>query len=400
MPLYKCIVSNSQGKKIEVLREAATEDFLIASFSNSTDFLLNYDLVNNEKKQILKKRFSNKVVIEFTDIFSSLLDSQLPVQDALLMVKEISGSKDVKILAEELYLEILHGKNLYDAMSLFPTTFSLLYRGMVRLSEKTGNPSVVFKQLAEYLHKNEEIKTKLKNVMTYPCLVLSIVFFCCIGLITFVIPKMTEILLQFDNDSSLEIINKIEKLKIVFIFLFFLVLILIILFIFLSYLKKKNEQIAFVLDKILLNIPIIGKHIVSKQTLDFTFAMELLVGAGRIISESLQESALSVSNLYFRDAIYEVYKELEKGVSLSSAFAKTEIFHSYFLTWVKVGEKTGNVESVFSQIRRYYHSATERTIKKLLTWIEPGLILFSGLVIIFVVINFILPIFTMYGDIL
>ena len=59
------------------------------------------------------------------------------------------------------------------------------------------------------------------------------------------------------------------------------------------------------LDKILLNIPIIGKHIVSKQTLDFTFAMELLVGAGRIISESLQESALSVSNLYFRDAIYK-----------------------------------------------------------------------------------------------
>ena len=55
MPLYKCIVSNSQGKKIEVLREAATEDFLIASFSNSTDFLLKYDLVNNEKKQILKK---------------------------------------------------------------------------------------------------------------------------------------------------------------------------------------------------------------------------------------------------------------------------------------------------------------------------------------------------------
>ena len=399
MPIYKCTVCNSQGKKIEILRDSINEDALVASFTNSKEFLINFCLADS-KKEVIKKRFSNKIVIEFTDIFSSLLDSQLPVQDALMLVKEISVNKDVKKLSEELYSEILHGHNLYDAMSLFPTTFSPLYRGMVRLGEKTGQPAIIFSQLASYLHKNEDVKSKIKNAMTYPFLVLSLVFICCIGLIVFVIPKMMEILVQFNNAGSSEIILKIEKLRVVAIFLFCIFICISILIFILNILRKKNLSIAQMIDRTVLFIPFIGKHINSMQTLDFTFAMELLVGAGRTISESLQESALSISNLYFRNSIYKVYKELEKGIPLSAAFSKVDVFQSYLITWIKVGEKSGNVESVFSQIRKYFHVTTERTIKKVLTLIEPCLILFSGLVIIFIVINFILPIFTMYGDVL
>jgi type IV pilus assembly protein PilC len=400
MSVYRCTVCNSQGKKIEMLREALNEEYLISSFSSSNDFLIDYVIVENSRSRQIKKRFSNKAVIEFTDIICALLDSKLSIQDSMFMIKDITSDKNVRILSEEIYSELVHGNTLYSALNLFPSTFSFLYRGMVRLSESTGAPSVIFKQLSMYQHKNEEIKTKLKNIFAYPALVLTLVFLGCFGLFIFFIPKMSEILMQFNNDSAIKVVDKLDNLKIYFSVFMATVFILLTVFITIKLLRKKNYSFALLIDRLILRIPVLSNLIKSKQILDFSFAMELLTDAGKTLTESLQEAALSVTNVYFKEAIHTVSKELEKGTALSQAFLTTGVFHPYFITWIKIGEKSGKVEDVFSQIRKYYHSSMEKLTKSILTLIEPGLIIFSGLIIILIIINYILPLFTVYGDVL
>ncbi len=400
MAMYKCVVCDKNGKKTELLKESLTEESLIQSFTSTSYFLLNYSLVDENKNNIIKKRFSNKILIEFTDIFSSMLNSNLSIQDSLLLINEISENIKVKQLSKELHSEILHGKTLHDSLSLFPTTFSSLYRGMARLSERTGNPKEIFSHLANFLHKTDETKQRIMEALTYPILVVSFAIICCILLIIYVLPKLIQILIQFDNSSSMEIIQKIGSLRI-FIFVFILIFCsFFIIYIIFKNLCKKNNTIAETKDKLLLNLPFIGKHILSKQTLDFSFAMELLINAGRNIPEALKDSALSISNLYYKKSIYDVYKELEKGKILSSAFESVKIFPSYVVTWIKIGEKTGNVENIFCQIHKYFQNQVERNIKKLFIYLEPILILLAGVIIILIITNFILPIFNMYGAVL
>ncbi|MBQ3023936.1 MAG: type II secretion system F family protein [Spirochaetaceae bacterium] len=399
MAMYKCIVCDKNGKKTELLKEAATEESLIQSFTSSSLFLLNYSLIDEKKNNIIKKRFSNKVLIEFTDIFASMLDSNLSIQDSLLLINEISENIKVKQLSKELHSEILHGKTLHDSLSLFPTTFSSLYRGMARLSERTGNPKEIFNHLSTFLHKTDETKQKIIEALTYPILVICFAILCCILLIIYVLPKLIQILIQFDS-SSIEVVQKIESLRI-FIFVFIIVLcIFFILYFILKRLCIKNNILAEIRDKILLKMPFIGNYFLSKQTLDFSFAMELLTNAGRNIPDALKDSALSISNLYYKKSIYDVHKELEKGKILSSAFEAVKFFPSYVVTWIKIGEKTGNVENVFSQIHKYFQTQVERNLKKIYIYLEPILILLAGIIIILIITNFILPIFNMYGAVL
>lgn len=400
MALFKCVICNEKGKKTELLRESISEEELIQSFSSSNTFLISYTSVDKKKNNTIKKSFSVKTLIEFTDIFSSLLSAKLSVQDALLLMNEITENTKVKNLSKELYTQILHGETLYESLNLFPTTFSPLYRGMARLSEKTGRADNIFKHLSKYLHKTDETKQKILEALSYPLIVISFAILCCIVLLIYVIPKLTQILIQIDSNSSSQILEKMDSLYFFIYGFLFIVGFAVIFISFIKILSKINNDIGEIIDKILLKIPFLGKYILSKQTLDFSFAMELLISSGRNISESLQDSALSVSNLYYKKSIYNLYRELEKGKILSDAFAKTKIFPKYVFTWIKLGEKTGNVENVFSQIHDYFQTEVERYIKKIFVWLEPLLILITGLIIILIIANFILPIFNIYGVIL
>jgi len=139
MPLYKCQICDERGKKSVLFREASDEQNLIASFVQEKRFLLAYDIhgIGN----YTKKGMNAKNLLDFTDIFSSLLHSGVTVQRALELTAQIAENTKIGDLARELYTIVRQGKSLHQAMSLFPNTFSSFYVSMVKLGEKTGEPS-------------------------------------------------------------------------------------------------------------------------------------------------------------------------------------------------------------------------------------------------------------------
>lgn len=400
MALYKCTVSNERGKKTEILKEAASEEALITSFTSSKQFLVRYEKSEPKAPVTLRRRFGAKTVLLFTDVFSALLSSGLSVQDALSMVAEIGGGRGVRQLARELHTEVMHGSRLYDALSLFPSTFSPLYRGLARLGEKTGNASDVFRRISEYLHKADEIKSRSTNALVYPMFVLVFALLLCVALVTVLLPRMSDMLMQFGSKETLAVITRIHTMYRSLIFVLCAAVLVSAGICTLAFFYRRKTTCKAVLDRLLLHIPVLGSFVTSKQTLDFAFAMELLSAAGRTITDSLQDAALSVSNLCYRSAIQLVYEELEKGRLLSAAFESVPVFPPYVATWIKVGERSGDVSGVFAQIRAYFQQSHERMLAKLYAWIEPALIFVAGLLILFLVVNFVIPMFTMYGTVL
>jgi type II secretory pathway component PulF len=153
-------------------------------------------------------------------------------------------------------------------------------------------------------------------------------------------------------------------------------------------------------DNFILKVPGLGTFVSYLQTLNFAFAMEMLTSSGITVSKALQESVIVVSNRAFKKSITSINKELMAGKALSDAFLNCKEFPGYVGIWMAVGERTGKVSHVFEQIRTYFQNTINNSTQKIMNMIEPILLLLIGVIIFILIIQFVLPIFGLYGRVL
>ena len=399
MPHYKCVISDSNGKKTEILKDAANERELIFSINESGLFLISHKLVEETDLYRTKKHFSKNVILEFTDIMATLLQSGLTLQDALELCKSISSNTKTAILSKTILEGLNRGIPFYEVLKVYSSSFSPLYRSLIRLGEKTGSVAAVFSRMGSYLKAEKKIRGKLGNILWYPLLVLTIAIIGCFGIVFYVMPRMSEIFSAFqagELGTSIDLGSVYLSLWISLgIFVFLLVTAFLI---FLFY--RLSQSFALFIDSLLLSLPLLGPFIKSLQTLDFSFAMEMLTGSGITVSNALKESATVVSNRAFSNAIKSVHEKLNRGEKLSVSFLVHKAFPEYIGTWIAVGEKTGEVELVFTQIRSFFQADVEHGSERLMGMIEPALTLITGIIVLTLIIQFVLPIFALYGQIM
>ena len=161
-----------------------------------------------------------------------------------------------------------------------------------------------------------------------------------------------------------------------------------------------SKALFLLFDSFILKVPAVGTFISSIQTLNFAFAMEMLTSSGITVSKALQESVTVVSNRSFKKSITAINEELMRGGILSKAFLDCKEFPDYVGIWIAVGERTGKVSHVFEQIRIYFQNSINNSTQKMMNLIEPILLLLIGIVIFILVIQFVLPVFALYGRVL
>lgn len=138
----------------------------------------------------------------------------------------------------------------------------------------------------------------------------------------------------------------------------------------------------------------------QRELLNFTFAMEALTAAGVSVEEALSEGAGALTNKALARAALTIRDRLLKGERLSIAFAGSPVFPERMARWMAVGERIGHVEKVFGQLRAYYQQEVEKWINRLMALIEPALIVGLGILIILFVVLFIVPIFSLFGNVM
>ena len=164
--------------------------------------------------------------------------------------------------------------------------------------------------------------------------------------------------------------------------------------------RKGGGAMAERIDSFLLRAPLLSSFLVQREILNFAFAMETLTASGVSVEEALSEGAGAVGNRALKKEILEIKERVLKGEHLSTAFAKSVFFPPRISRWVGIGERVGHVEKVFGQLRVYYQQEVEKWLNRLITLIEPVFIVALGIMIILFVILFIIPIFSLYGNIL
>lgn len=386
-------------KRKKIFREAFSDRELIASIEPQLS-LVSYRQIQSEAQIIKRKYYNKESIILFTDMISNLLKSGLTIKDSIAICGSISADKQVGFLCADILFGLEKGYPFHKVVGLLPSAFSQLYYSLIRLGEKIGDVSGVFQRMSNYLHTERKIKKKLMNAMIYPSMVLIFAVLGCIGIVLYVLPHMMEIVSAFkvnnDETAVLSMNAFISNIR----FSLSLFVLMIISICLLTITRKRNRGILLFTDRLLLKIPRIGGVLKAYQTLEFSFAMEMLIGAGIPMVSALHEAATVVKNQAYADALLQVHTKIQAGDRLSDSVVIHDEFPSYLSTWISIGERTGKVENVFTQIREYYQQDVEQASEMIMTMIEPVITLLVGVVVLVLIIQFVLPIFSLYGKVL
>jgi len=270
----------------------------------------------------------------------------------------------------------------------------------VRIGEKIGSLDDAFKQLAVYLGEDRKIRDKLASSLIYPVLVLGVAVVGITGIVVFVLPRLQAMFQQLGAALPARLSSALGLLRgAVYAGGGLLAAVLLAAFA-LGSLRRANPRLALALDRLVLGLPIYGRVKYLREILNLLFALEMLTAGGFSVEDALSESTNVTSNQAFRDGLNAARESVVRGENLSSAFLGNPLFSSRIGRWVAVGEKAGQVEQVFGQLRRYYQAEIEKWSSRFMDLAQPVLILGVGLVIFLIIIFFIMPIFSIYEGLL
>lgn len=337
-------------------------------------------------------------ILSFTQTLSSLLSTNITLQDALKIGSEIEANKKNKRLCLDLLKNIKEGFLLSETMKKYPLFFNSFYNSLVSIGEETGSLVSVFEKLALYLKTKKERKTKVVQSLLYPSIVLFSAIVVILIVVFFVFPQMEEIFSVFTQEAE-GIKKQMIKIKaniflILGLFLFILLTALII-----KYLRGNSEKVRFFTDSVLLKIPVVKKIIIINQTTDFAFAMKLLIESHFTFSQSMKQAAQVLSNEKYKWAILSINEEIVKGRSVGECFEQYKLLPPYLNTWIKVSEYNGDVKGVFSQIYEYYSRENTSIVNGIVIILEPLFTILTGLIVLLIISQFVIPIFKLMGEI-
>jgi type II secretory pathway component PulF len=399
MKAYRCIVSDRSGTKRELIKYAHSAEDASAAFVSGELFLIS--ITECEDKSVLRKgSYPRKIVREFTDVTSMLLDSGLDLREALRIESGIVSKGGLSSLVNEILGEIDKGDSFSEAISRRKTTFSPLYAGMVRIGEKIGSMEAVFQRLSAYLRDRKAFRDKMFGALAYPALVLALALAGTAIIAFFLMPQMVDLFKELGGKAAKPLETRIALAS-----AFFNVLsILSLAFgagLGASFIARRfDERFAAAMDRVILSLPVIGKLMQSWDSLNLSFAMETLSKGGLPLETALSEAATAVGNRAYRAAILAIRESVLKGESLSAAIAARRELPEYLGRWVSVGERSGKTHSVFEQTRRYFQGEIDLISSRLVVLVEPALIVFVGIIILILVLNFVIPLFSLYGSVI
>lgn len=359
-----------------------------------------------EIKEIKKKnnhqssRKNSKIVLEFTQIMNQLISSGLTIKDSLEILSVMDEKNGSSKLSLTIFERIQKGNSFAKSVNELDNYFSAVYRGIINVGDRVGSVEKIFPKLKTYLENQKKISDKFLSALLYPVLVLITALVAFITMIFFVFPKLEGMFSDFGGSVAEQMqqnINKMETGVVVFLIIVFCVFLLCNILVLFS---KNNQSIKYQIDSLILKFPILGKIIVYREILNFSFAMETLTASGISIETALMESTSVLTNSVFKSSIQDVHNRIIKGESLSSSFSRHKHFPTYFVKWMLVGEKSGKTDQIFSEVKNYFQSEMDVIISKFMSLIEPALIVVVGLFLIIFIITIVLPVFSLYGEIL
>jgi type IV pilus assembly protein PilC len=349
----------------------------------------------NELSKNLFSRVKLKQVCVFTRQLSTMMNSGLPLTDALSLLKNQmnQGTLMYEILDYTL-TTVQGGQSLAVGLEKYKKVFGEAYIASIDAGEEAGVLDEVMVKLADNLEKQSDFEGKVKGAMIYPIIVVVGMIAVVIIMMIFVIPKLLTMYSDFGAEmpSSTKFLMSMSGF-----FTKFWFFIPILIGGGWSFLKfgSKSEEVKMKIDEIKLKIPIVGELTKKNILANSIRTLSMLLSAGIPLVEALKIVANVAENSIYLKAFVKISERVQKGFSISNSFEETGVFPIIVNQMVATGEATGKLDSVLLKVSDYFASEAEQSVKALTSAIEPLIMILLGIGVAFLVIAVLMPIYNL-----
>jgi type IV pilus assembly protein PilC len=338
-----------------------------------------------------------KELAVFTRQFSVMIDAGLPLVQCLEILSSQQENKTFQKVLMGTRSAVESGSTLSAAMKQYPKVFDALYSNMVEAGETGGILDTILQRLSTYIEKNVKLQRAVKSAMVYPIGVLTIAGGVIILLLWKVVPVFATLFAGMGVDLPLPTKIVIGASHFVGSIFGLLIVVGIVAIIIGLKVWHGTPQGRFVIDTVILKLPVLGILMRKIAVGRFTRTLGTLISSGVPILEGLDITAKTSGNAVVERALNRVRKSLEEGKSLTEPLRESEVFPGMVTQMIAVGEQTGAMDAMLQKIADFYEDEVDAAVKDLLTALEPIMIVFLGTVVGGVVISMYLPLFTLIG---
>ena len=398
----------AEGKYTEGIIEALDKDEASFKLREKKIIITSMTLVKGQKIKKPKKAgqgegflgnlFIGKVKTADLSLFSkkisTMIKAGLPILDSFKMVAEQTENKRLKLIINQITKDLEAGTSLSKCFAKNPAVFDKIYVNMIKAGEASGKLDIFLTKLTEILERREDIRRKIKSASFYP----KILFFVAGGITVFMLLKVVPIFEEMYGGMGVPLpgltkmiisaSNFVQSMAGVMSFV-----ILGLAYYLFGFANKRFPKFKRIIDKLSFKLPIFGNLIAQSIYARVALIMSNLIAAGVSIIETLEIVKETNDNLIVSDAIENVKRGVFSGIDLSKLFLKEPVFPPQFGQLIAVGEKTGNLEEMFTSIANYYQEEFDNAVETLSTAIEPIMIVLIGTLIGFLLLAMYMPIF-------
>jgi type IV pilus assembly protein PilC len=338
-----------------------------------------------------------KQLTQFTRQLSTLQDAGLPILRSLRILEGQAKPGPLKNSLIGVIEDVESGNTLSEAMAKQPKAFDNLYVNMVKAGEAGGALEVILQRLAEFKEKAQSLKRKVQGAMIYPCAVIFVAVAIVGFIMYYIIPKFKEIFEDFDVELP-EVTTLLINLSDMVVQYWFMGPIIPIAIFLLFKIIRKNKTGAYILDRIILKIPIIGQ-IATKSTVARTCrTLGTLISSGVPILEALSIARDTAGNEVFRRAFDHIHASIREGESMAVPLKETRIVDDLVVNMVDVGEETGALDNMLYKVADVYDEEVAVLVEGLISMLEPIMVVVLGLIVGFIVIALFLPLVKLLNE--
>jgi len=403
MSVFEYIALDEKGRQlkgfidasgISAARQKLREENIFPVEINQTETKKESALAGALKINLWERVSANQVAV-FTRQLSTLLGAGMPLVPSLSILMQQEKNPLLKKSLAQIRGQVNEGKSLTEAMAEFPRIFPSFYLNMVRAGEASGTINLVLERLADFSENQQALMNKIRSALAYPIIMFIMGSAVIFLLMTFVVPKITGIFTDMNQTLPLVTIVLIKVSNFLKVFWWIILILLFGGLAAIRYMTTGTDSGRRAWDNIRLKIPVMGQINRKIAIARFCRTLATLLQSGVPLLTAMEIVRNIVNNVIIGDAIHQAARDLEEGKGLSGPLTKSGLFPPLVTEMIAVGEQSGTLETMLNRIAAAYENESQASITVMTSLLEPIMILFMGLVVGFIVVSILLPIFEM-----
>ncbi len=393
MPVYKYNGVNKKGENVKGIIDADNE-------KDAQNSLLSQGV----KLQSIKRDWTQieigggsvpaKEVMVFTRMFSTMIDAGLSIIQALDILSQQGTCKPFQRILRKVKNSVQEGKSLSESLKGYSHVFDDLYINLVAAGEVGGILDTILEKLAVAKEKSMALEKKVKSAMTYPITILVITIVVVIILMVKVVPAFSGMFMQ-SGKALPGLTQLVVDISDFFQDHIIIIVIAIIGFVIGLKMLLKLPKVRYAMDKMALQLPIIGETVRKIAVARFTSTMATLIASGVPLVEALEVVSKTAGNKIIENGIVYVRERVMEGQDMTTPLTETGIFPGLVVQMVGVGEATGAMDIMLSKIADFYDEEVNAAVSALTSMLEPLMMVVIGGIVGTILIAMYMPIFSM-----